>query len=411
MPFATLIPPAPLSFVSIGRELLAGSAVPPAATIRVDGDAYDLEDTPTFIPDNGIRAVLAGLWGETLGPLDATFAFGGPAYLTADCYLYDNLFGDLSTVSNGTLGTAQTLAAPIGIGDTALYATSSVGAVTTGSVIQIADGAASEIVIATPGSTGTSVFFANTPCRFAHTTLSATAALQTAAGSYTHTFAVLNTGSGQPPSHTLTDYSGLTAGTGARYYPLASVSSLELSGDPEGLLGFKVTGNSWISVPATAAPSAGTPGPAPLANWRTTVTVGGTQIYTTGAWNAAFTRPLLGYWGANAQVPSYFARGDLTVTGALDYTVPQDETPLLQMTSGVPTTLAIAATNGQPGAAQQSMTLTMSQVQFLTAKLGRGGAVLDYADTFAALTNLTNAGGSGGAGPATLTVTNNIPTF
>jgi hypothetical protein len=411
VPYATLIPPPSLSFVSIARELLAGTAAPPTSTIRLYGDSYDIEDTPTFIPDNGIRAVLAGLWGETLGPEDATFGFSGPAYMTTgDCYLWDNLFGDLSTVSLGTLGTAQVLAQPISAGDTALYTTTSLGTVVTGSIVQITDGAASEIVIATTGSSGTSVFCANTPCRFAHAD-TATAALQTAAVSYTHTFAVLNNGTGQPPTHTLTDYSGLTAGTGARYYPSACVSSLELAGDATGLLNFTAAGNSWISIPAAAAPTASSLAIAPLPNWRNTVTVGGTQIYTAGTWNATFTRPLLGYWGANAQAPIYLARGDLAVTGTITYSVPQDESPLLQMTSGTPTTLAITASNGLTGASARSVTLAMAQVQFLTAKLARDGDVLAYTDTFAAITNLTNVGGSGGAGPATLTVINNTPTF
>ena len=109
MPYASLISPASLSFLTIARELVAGSPMPPVSTLRIYGDGYDLEDTPVFLPDNGIRAVLASLWGETLGPEDATFAFGGPAYMTGDGYLWDNLFGDLSSVSNGTLSTAQAL--------------------------------------------------------------------------------------------------------------------------------------------------------------------------------------------------------------------------------------------------------------------------------------------------------------
>jgi hypothetical protein len=404
--FAGLIAPSNLTWLGAGRELLAGSPAAPTVTIPLYGDSYGLEDTPTFLTDNGVRAVLADVFGKIAGPEDATFTCGGPALLTGDGIWLDNLFGDASGVSNGTLGTAQSLALPLTAGATSLLTTGGLGGVTTGSIVQIADGAASEIVTAGAGSTDTTVFFPSTPCRFAHTG-AASAALQTAPVSYTHTFALLNSGSGQPPTHTLTDTTTLTPLTGARAYPGACVSQFEFSGDAEGLLTYKVSGNSWLSAPAAAAPVASTVFPRALANWRATVTVGGVPASDVGIWTVTFTRELMGYWSAGTgQTPFVFARGSLGITGTIDYTVPQDETPLTQMltTSLLPVTITIG--NGLTGQNERTMTIQMSAAKFTKALLGRGAGVLDYASTFEAVANATDTGGSGGLGPGTVTITN-----
>jgi len=409
--YATSFQPSTQSFLGIAREAFTtpGSAVTPVmpvATIPVDGDAYEPEDTPDFLRDDSLRDIMSGLYGETLGPESATFSYGGPFYLDSYGYLLDNVFGDLSTVSGGTLGTAQHLAAGVAAGATALTTGVSLGAVTTGSIIQITDGAASEVVVATSGSTGTSVNFTATPTRFAHTT-AATAALQTAASTYTHTFAQLNSGSGQPPTHTLTDHTGLTATVGARAYASSVVTELALTADASGLIMAKLSGVSCLSAPAASTPAAGASFTQPLAGWVSTVAVGGAPVLGVGQWTVTFTRELIVYWPASgSQTPWVFARGPLTVTGGLDYTVPSDETPLTQMLSGTPTAVSIAASNGLGGSSALSMTVSMTQAQFVKAKPVRSAVVIGYTDQWEAIANATDKGGSGGGGPATVTLVN-----
>ncbi len=409
--YAPAVAPSALSWLGIGREAAAGSPVLPAAAVPVDSDSYEPEDTPAFLHDQGIRATMGTEFGVIPGVQSATFTFGGPLFLDSWGYFLDNLFGDLSGVSNGTLGAARSLAAPLAVGATSLAVPASLGTVSVGSVIQIADGSASEVVTVTSFTGGTAVRFTGTPCRFAHTT-AATAALQTADGGYQHTFALLNSGTGQPPVHTLTDWTGLTPGVNARAYASAAVAQLDLSGDSMGLIMAKAAGVSWLSAPAAAAPTVPPGFAPPLASWRSAVTLGGTPVLDAGQWAVSCRRQLVLYWNAgNAQAPYVIARGPLTITGGLDYTVPSDEGPLNAMLADGPLPLAITASNGLAGASALTMTITCSQVQAVKAKPIRGDTLIGYQDGWVAIDNSIDVGGSGGLGPGTVTLINETATY
>lgn len=405
---ASVLYPSPLSFLGIAREIIAGSPELPTNTVPVAGP-YEPEDAPEYLRDQNLRAVMTGLFGETLGPEASTFSYGGVAFADTDGFWLDNIFGDLSSVSNGTLGTARILTAALAVGDTSLTVGASLGAVTTGSVIQISDGAASEIVIATVGSTATAVNFTGTPCRFAHAA-SVTAVLETASSNYTHTFAVLNSGSGQPPVHTLTDYTGVTALTGARSYPAAVVGSLEFNGNGGVLLTRTVGGTAWISAPSASTPSNILSAAAPIANWQCTVTVGGSPTPNVTGWGASFKREMVVYYGANSsQNPFTIARGNLSAGFSLD-SMAVNETPLTSLFSG-PQTLVFSLSNGLAGAAELAMTITATQAQTVAAKPVRGAEVIAYEAGWEAVANSTDIGGSGGLGPCTVQLINAIPTY
>lgn len=400
-----------LGWAGIAREPSPGQAAMPTAAVPVTLDAYEPEDTPAILLDTGLRASMGGVAGAVLGPLESVLAFGGPLFPDSGGFWLDNLLGDLSTTSGGTLGTAQALSAALAIGATTLTVGTSLGAVSTGSVIQISDGAASEIVIATAGSTGTTVLFTGTPCRFAHA-VTATAALQTAGGGYSHVFSVLNSGTGQPWTHTLTDTTGLTAGTGARAYPGACVTQISLTGNPAG--GFitgSVTGVAWPSQPSAATPSFPAVLTVPLTGWRAVVDVSGV-VANAGPWTVTMQRQTAVYRSpAGGQSPWIIARGGLVVTGTLGYPDPPDETPLSQMLTSGLIPVQIAASNGLSGAAALSLTVLASQAQFTKAKPGRNSPAVSYAGTWQATDNATDAGGSGGISPVQVTIANNQVTY
>jgi hypothetical protein len=407
-PSQGLAVPARLGWLGIAREVIPGSAALPVAAVPVNLDGYESEDTVGFLLDTGVRASMGTVAGAVPGTLGSAQAFGGGLYPDTGGWWLDGLLGDLSTVPGGTVGTAQPLAAPVGAGGTQLTTTVSLGAVTAGSVIAISDGAASEVVIATAASTGTAVYFTGTPCRFGHTT-AATAALQTAASSYAHTFATLNSGTGQPPSHTLTDTTGLTAGTGARAYPGAVVMQIDLAGDPgQGWVTAKVSGLGRLSQPSAAAVAYPVTGyVAPFGGWQSVVTVGGTLAYA-GPWAVTMKRPAVVYRSAqNPQAPQVIALGGLEVTGGLGYPDPSDETPLLNMLTGGLMAVQVSLSSGP-----NAMTITSSQAQFTRAKADREAhQSLGYLTTFQATDNSADTGGSGGIGPATVTLTNGIAAY
>jgi hypothetical protein len=150
----------------------------------------------------------------------------------------------------------------------------------------------------------------------------------------------------------------------------------------------------------------------PIANWRSTVTVNGSLVYDIGEWSYTVKRQLQTYWTAQAgQQPFIIARGGLTMTGGLDYTVAMDESPLTQMiTSGyLPVVMTIS--NGLGGASALSMTITTTTGQFVKSAPERNAVLVGYKDEFEAVANSTDVGGTGGLGPGTISLTNAVATY
>lgn len=412
----TFIAPSTKTFLQANRELVVGTPVTttPTFTLPTEQNDYSPEDTPKWLEDNAIRGVMTTLFNEIRGVQQSTFSYGGPMFLDVDGAWLDNLFGDLTTTSNGTLGSAQTLSSPTAVGATTLTVGSSLGSVITGSIIQITDTgppAANEVVIATSGSSGTTVNFTNTPLRFAHST-SATAALQTAGGGYTHRWTILNTGNGQPPTTSLTDYTGLTASVGARTYPSACVAQMDMSGNTEQLLMKKVSGEAWQSSAAAGTPTAATSFVLPQANWRSTISIGGSTINDIGNWSCSIKRKLQPYWTAtNSQTPFVIARGGLDIAYNFDWSVAEQENALTEMLTSGYLAVVITLDNGLSSTNHLALTITSTTAQATKSKPTRNNVLVGYQNEMIAVANATDAGGSGGIGPVSVQLTNNISTY
>jgi hypothetical protein len=259
----------------------------------------------------------------------------------------------------------------------------------------------------TPG--GLTLTFANNPLRFAHTSGAAVAIVT---GPYTHKFALLNTGSGQPPTHTFTDFTGLTASTGARMYPSSCLSQLDITGNTEQLLELKASGNSWISTPAGTTPTNATSWVTPVPNWRATITVGGTTVSSISEWAFSIKRQLQVYWTAQgSQNPYVIARGGLSITGTMNYSVASDESPLTQMLTNSQPAVVVTIGNGLAGTSVLSMVVQCSKSAFLKSKVDRNAILVGYADEFEAIANTSDVGGTGGLSPGLITIVNNQPTY
>lgn len=405
-----------------------GTAVLPTNTLPVDMRSYAPEDTPKFLPDEALRGSMAGLYNYIIGPADASFSFGGPNFLDIHGFMFDNLFGDLSTTgsspSHGTTlsGSVATLA----IGGTQCTVASTTG-YSSASTVQIDTGSIAEVVVLSTAPSGTLLTFGNNPLRFPH---AAGATVTTVSSPYTHTFALLNSALGyggvpgsQPPTHTLTDntnlnYSG-TPGTntsGARAYPGAALSSIDLSGNAEQLLNIKFTGNSFESVPAGTTPTNVVSSVVPVANWRANVYIGGTTssnlVNTIGEWTVSLKRQLQVYWNVIGQEsPFVIARGPLTATVDLKFATPADETPLAYMLyEGYQWMYIVLQGPGSSGTAV-SFTFSAHTMQATKSKPGRSAVLMDFADTFETVANTSDVGGSGGLGPCTVQIVNQVPTY
>ena len=419
------VAPSARSWLGVARELTVGTPVSPTNTIPMDAKSYSPEDTPKFLPDEAIRGSMAMLYEDIIGPADATFSFGGPAFLDTHGFFLDNIFGDLSTTGTVSAGTSTSFSGSPAVGAT--VATVGNGTTfTVGQNVQIDTGSVAEVVTLT-ATASTSIGFGNNPLRFAH---GASGTVFTVVAPFTHNFALLNSQLGyggvpgaQPPTLTLTDNTNLNYGgtpgtntSGARAYPSSCVSAVDISGNVEQLLDFKVTGNSWVSIPAAVTPTNTISNIIPQANWKSQLYIGGTApanlITTNGEWAVNIKRQLQVYWTSQGTIsPFIIARGPLSASLSMKFTAPADETPLSYMLYQGPLWVHIALNSGNTGGTALSMTLDLNTVQFTKAKPGRSAVLMDFDDTAEAIANTTNVGGTGGLGPVKVQLVNQLPTY
>lgn len=415
VPSIALVAPASKSWLGIGRETSLGTAVLPTQTIPLLKNSYQPEDTYKWLHDEAIRGSMAMVFNDIQGVGDSTFSYGGPAFLDVEGFFLDNLFGDLSSTATG-YGTTATVTSALAIGGTSAPLSGTTG-FNSGYYLAIDQPYTGLTEIVGPiVYSGTTPTFSGTPLRFPHASGGTVRAVNSGtAGPYVHTWNILNNSSGQPPTHTLTDYTSLTATVGARAYVGACVGVIDITGNSEQLLEFKMTGNAWVSGTAASVPTNTVSTAIPVPNWRSTVTVGGTQVFDVGEWSISLKRTLQVYWTDQGtdQNPYIIARGPLDATGSINYTVPTDESPLLQMLNNTQPTVQFAINNGQAGTSTSYLALNIATqvAAFEKAKPSRSEVLIGYGDDFQAVANSTNSGGSGGLGPVTVSLTNNVVTY
>jgi hypothetical protein len=94
-----------------------------------------------------------------------------------------------------------------------------------------------------------------------------------ASAPFTHATSTLNTGTGQPPSYTLSDYYTVTT----RQFPGLKFSELGFKFSGDGMLTYSAKATSLASV-STTAPTSSYTAVAPLAGWVGAVTIGGSAV-------------------------------------------------------------------------------------------------------------------------------------
>lgn len=401
------VAPSTKSWLGFARETTVGTPVLPVVTIPLDKGTYEPEDLIKYLPDEAIRGSMALIYSEIQGVEDASFSYGGPVFGDVYGYFLDNTFGDLSTSGQPAIGGLSNTSAASSAGNTNVTVASSAGFVI-GQNVQIDSGIVSEVVKVS-NVAGSTVTFTGYPLRFNHAN---NATIQTVTGSYTHRFNILNSGTGQPPTHTATDYTALTTTVGARSYPSLCVSQLDFTGSAEALFMGKVAGNSWISAPAASTPVENTNFVVPVPAWRTNITIGSSAIYDIGQWAVAIKRTLQVYWtNQGFQNPYIIARGPLDATATLNFSVAYDETALLQFLNNTQPTLVINVDNGLSGLSHINYTFVFGIAAFIKSKITRSGVLIGYDDDVQAVANSSNSGGSGGLGPVTVIVTNNYAPY
>lgn len=409
-PIATTVFPESRQWFGIGRELVTGTAVAPAITVPVEKGEPD--EKVTGLIDKSLRGSMAEEFGYIQGTEMSEVDLGGPVYLSNVGYILHNLMGDYIAVGS-TPTNSTTLTAQVTAGATTAAVTSGAG-YSIGQAVQLGitgDGNP-EIVVLTNVVTNT-LTFAGTPARFTH---ASGKAVSTVVAPFTHTFSLLNSGNGQPVTHTVTHFQGISGSFGAKQYAdwCAEEAAFTISAEQlfthetkgQSLLGAAVGGSAPTNVldTAKAQPSwlfqVGIGGPA----------TGGTLVNNVCEGGVTITRQLKAYFTADGfQAPFSIARNGLAIAGKFTQ-LAVDETPMLNFLNNVQPQIQLSMTNGLTGANLLACTFNCQVGAYDTSKLVSNDEI-EYEVTFKGIANSTNAGQSGGLSPGNVILQNAVPTY
>lgn len=399
-------------FLVIGNETAQGTAVAGTFTQLIDN--LKPSDKPTFLKDQAWRGSMGtDAFNQIAGVKHAELDLGGPVFADGIGFFLRNILGDLAVVGTSTGSGGTTLSTSAAAGASSISTAASIPAAT---VVQIGSGATAEVfTTGTPSGSGPYTIPLTTPSGglvFAHASAQA---VQPVTGPYTYAWSLLNSGGGQPISHTLTHYLGPTTTVGARAYPGFCMNGLDLKFNAESeLLTWAGKGVSWPSVPAASTPTANGTAIKPVASWQTTVGIGGpasggTLVSTVTDGEINLEREAVPiYTATGVQTPYIIQRGGFKASGKLNFSAVSDESALLYMLNNSQPQLQIITSNGLSGTNLLTVQVDMQVAAFTTSEPDTGKTAVGYQTGFEAVFNTTNAGGSGGQSPAKVSVTCNV---
>jgi hypothetical protein len=225
----------------------------------------------------------------------------------------------------------------------------------------------------------------------------------TGVGPYVHTAAVLNSGQGQPTSHSIThNYDA----TNARGYAGAQWTEVELQYTAEDLLKFTGKITSLLSAHETN-PTATYTGVLPVAAWQCACTIGGTSTVVVTEATVTMTRKVTVIKGLDGtQNPSEIFIGPLTVSWKLSGLADAADTMLGYYLNNTQPAVDLTLTQGASGILEVHST----SVAFTAAPFKADKDILEIDVTGTAIANTTDIGVSGGFSPVKVTLTNAVST-
>jgi hypothetical protein len=223
-----------------------------------------------------------------------------------------------------------------------------------------------------------------------------------ASAPFTHAAAVLNSGTGQPPSYTLSDYYTINT----RQFAGLKFSELGLKFSGDGLLTYSAKATSLASA-TTTKPTTSYTAVQPLAGWVGAVSIGGTASAFVVDGECTIKRPITVIHTADGtQAPYALWSGPVEASGKLTL-VMEDDTQLTNYLTNAKPSLDINYQSGA-GAAAVQVKLHMSKAAFTNAEVGRGKDYIELSVDYDALANVTDVGTSGGYSPIKVTLQNAV---
>ncbi len=395
-------------FVGIAKETAQGTPVAMTSTIPVT--KFDPEDKPVWLDDKALRGSMVESYSKQQGVIKTDFSMSGPAFADTLGWLLGNILGDVAYAGGTNSGSPTTTTGALVAGVTTVVPVTSATGITTGTVLAIdTAGLLENVTVLSVAGLNVTL---TTPVARSH---SSGATVQAVTAPFTSAFSTLNSGQGQPTSHTITHFQGTPAGTQARQYPGACLSELTLKWNAETqLFDYDAKGMSWPSVIAGAAPTANPSTVTPIPSWRAQLGIGGpasggTLVKTITDGEIAIKRNLEAVFTSQlAQTPYIIQRGAVSATGKLNF-IAADESPYLAMINNTQPQLQLVIGNAVAGAGLNVFQVDTQLAAYETAKYDSAKDAIAYQATFAAIANTTNAGISAGYSPVKVTLTNAIP--
>jgi hypothetical protein len=412
---ASALYPVTRRFVGWGKELTPGTSVAPTFTVPVT--KFDPKDNITYLKDTAWRNAMAELYGMVQGTTLADVDFEGPFFGDAIGYPLTDIWGDYWQGVNGTAGTATTLSGAYTPPGTTISVTSATG-ITVGSTFAVGTLGTPACEVRTAATVVGTTVTLSSPLYQSHLT-GAPVTPFTSVTTYVHNWSLLNAGVGaggsqaaQPPTYSVTDYTGVTASTGARVYAYTCLSELNITGTSTALLIWDAKGQAWASAVSGATPTASLTTVRPQASWQSIVTVGGTQVNTFAEWKATFTRKIdPKFTNSGQQDPFGIARGEMSCMLNLVVDPATDESQFLNYLNNTQPPVVITAGNGLTGANLVQLVISMNQAAYDTGAIDASKTVFGYQLTAQAVANSVNAGPSGGLSPCSVQVTNAVVSY
>ncbi len=380
------------SFLGIAKETTKRTAQ--AAVDFLPVKTMTPLDHQVYLPDTGMRGSQVMNYGQIAGVTWAEYDFAGDVFPDTFGYPLAGVLGDVTTTAGTAAGASGTLAAASVVGATTVSSSVSYPA---GTLVQIDVGALAEVVTTNAAPVGTGPFTIGVPALVrAHASGVAIAAVGTA---NTHAIAVRNTGDGQPPSYTFSDYNAMTT----RQFAGAQFSDVGILFTAEGMLNYTAKAKALASVPGAQPPKSYTSVP-PLAVWRGAITVAGAADLTILDGTCDIKRNIDAIHTIDGTAPVYnLWAGAVAVSGKLAV-IAETEAHLLNYLNNLQPSLDISFQQGV-GAQQNGLQLHMSKAAYLTGQINRGKDYIQVDVTYEAVANTSDVGASAGYSPIKATIT------
>lgn len=221
-----------------------------------------------------------------------------------------------------------------------------------------------------------------------------------ASAPYTHAMNVLNSGSGQATSYTITDFDVVNA----RQFAGCQFGDVDFKFNADGLMEFATKAQGYQSATGTT-PTNSYSSVLPVPVWTGTTTIAGSLTSKLVEGNINIKRDLTPIHTVDgSQAPYQIFQGAVEVEGSLTL-VMEDDTDLTRYLTNTQPSLAIDFSQGS-GATLTQVKFNMTNAAFVVAKVERSKDFIELSVNYKGIANTTDKGASGGYSPIKVTLKN-----